>query len=122
MKRLYYLVALLVGALIIGVMISRLVSPEIVIANAGSIPVREVIVQLPSSRVVFGAVQSGGESAIYYGASQADGAYEYSVLLEDGSSWSGRCGYVTDSDHGKRLRLTILGADRSECVEDNKLF
>ena len=60
-------------------------------------------------------------SSIYYSVSQADGTYNYSVSLSDGKSLSGACGYVTNSQFGKRLRLVVNANDEIECQESNKI-
>ena len=117
------LAALVIGAVLAAVLIGyRLTAPEIVVENTGRAPVLEVTVKLPSSRVVFGPILAGDTQTIYHSASQADGVYEHAVSFIEGPSLIGRCGNVTDSEHGKRLHLVIRGPEAAECLESNKFF
>lgn len=122
MKKLLVAVLLIVGLFIVGVLTYRLASPEIVIANLSQVTLEEVAVRLPSNRIVFGKIAPGEESVIYYSASQADGEYNYSVKFTGQHTLSGSCGYVTNSDYGKRLHVVVLGPEAVECREGNKIF
>jgi hypothetical protein len=122
MKRPLVIAAWLIGLILSGVFVYRLATPEITVANASQSEIEEVVIQLPSNRVVFGEVPPGAASTIYYSASQADGAYDYSVRFPGEPVLSGSCGHVTKSDHGKRLQLIILGPESVECRESNKIF
>lgn len=122
MKKSLIALAVLVGLSAAAVVAYRLASPEIVVANVSRSTIDEVIIQLPSSRVAFGALPPGTESAIYHAASQADGTYRYAVRFADGQVLEGNCGCVTNADHGKLLQIVVAGPDRAECRESNKIF
>lgn len=98
----------------------RLLMPEIVVANQGQRQIDEVVVTLPSSRVVFGSIASGQQSTIYYDAEQADGTYQIVISLADGTSISTDCGYVTNSEVGKGLRITLSPEFSVQCQEYQK--
>lgn len=99
-----------------------LVAPEISVANVGRTTIEELIVQLPSSRVTISELIPGADQSIYYSASQADGTYDYAVRFADGQELSGQCGYVTNSEFGKRFQLVVIGPDNAKCRESNKVF
>jgi hypothetical protein len=122
MKKLLITFVVIFGLVVAGVFTYRLASPEIVISNFSQLTAEEIVIQLPSNRIVFGEVVSEAESAIYYSASQADGTYNYSVKFPGKPVFSGSCGYVTNSDYGKRLQLVLLGPEVVECRESNKIF
>ncbi len=96
-------------------------SPEVVIVNRSSQDVNEVIVKLPSSRIVFGRIPPESESAIFYSWSQAEGMYEYQVSFSGGSSKTAKCGYVTHHEIGKRLTLIIHADLTVTCDESSKV-
>ena len=110
-------VLILVGLSVAAIAGYRMVSPEIVVSNESSSTIEEVVIQLPSNRVVFGELPPGSESTIYYSVSQADGTYNYYVSLDNDDRRSGSCGYVTNSEFGKRLRLVVNADDEVECQE-----
>lgn len=96
-------------------------SPEVVIANQSSQNIIEVIVKLPSNRIVFGSISPESESTIFYSWSQAGGMYEYQVSFADGPSQSGKCGYVTNHEIGKRLTLIVHADLTVTCDESSKV-
>jgi hypothetical protein len=97
-------------------------TPEIVIVNLSNQPIEEVVVRLPSNRIVFGQIQANRDSTIYYSWSQSDGAYEYEMRFPGQAIRSGRCGYVTNGEIGKRLTLTVDQNLVVTCVESNKIL
>jgi hypothetical protein len=122
MKKLLIAVESVIGLFMAGVLAYRLASPEIVIANLSQATVEEVVIRLPLNRIAFGQIAPGKERSIYYSASQADGEYNYTVKFPGQLALSGSCGYVTNSDYGKRLQLVVLGTEAVECGESNKIF
>jgi hypothetical protein len=120
-KKIALFVLILVGLSFVAIAGYRMVSPEIAVANESSSAIDEAVIQLPSNRVVFGEILPGSESSIYYSVSQADGTYNYSVSLSDGNRLSGTCGYVTNSQYGKRLRLVVNSNEEIECQESSKI-
>ena len=96
-------------------------SPEVVIVNYSSQNVNEVIVKLPSNRIVFGIISPESESTIFYSWSQAKGVYEYQVSFADGSIQTGKCGYVTHHEIGKRLTVFVHADLSVTCEESSKV-
>lgn len=122
MKKLALAAALVIVAALLGLITFRLASPEIEVRNAGAISIEEVVITLPSNRVVFGTIEPGAGSTIYYSVDQTDGVYQYSINFGDQVSLSATCGYVSSGGYGKRLRLVVHGSQRVECVETNKIY
>lgn len=121
MKKILIGIVLVIGVVAFGLYVYRLISPEILIENASRMAISEVIVQLPSNRVVFGGIQPGAESRIYYSSLQSDGVYNYSVTFQGGPVLTGSCGYVTNSDVGKRMQLLVHDLESAVCNESNKI-
>ncbi len=96
-------------------------SPEVVIVNLSSQNVNEIIVKLPSNRIVFGSISPKSESTIFYSWSQAEGVYEYQVSFAGGSNQTGKCGYVTHHEFGKRLTLIVHADLTVTCDESSKV-
>lgn len=122
MKKLAIILTVLVALGGMGVIAYRLASPEIIVANVSGSTIQEVIIELPSNRIVFGAIQPGTESTIYYSTTQGDGVYSYSISLVGAPPLVGSCGYVTNSEFGKRVLLVVSGKGPVECRESNKIF
>ena len=121
-KKVLLTVSLLLALAISSIFVHRLASPEIIVDNVSNLIIEEVVVQMPSNRLVFGEVQPGQSDTIYYSPSQSDGTYHYSIRFPDRPELAESCGYVTNSDYGKRLQLVVLGPSTVECRESNKLF
>ena len=114
-------IIILLALLITGLGIYVISSPEVMIVNHSNQNVNEVIVELPSNRIVFGAISPKSESTIFYSWSQVEGVYEYQVSFASGSKKIGKCGYVTHHEIGKRLIL-IVNEDLSvTCEESSKV-
>ncbi|MFT5481908.1 MAG: hypothetical protein ACI9GW_000553 [Halieaceae bacterium] len=96
-------------------------SPEVVIVNRSSQNVNEVIVKLPSNRIVFGAIAPRSESTIFYSWSQSEGVYDYLVSFAHGLNRTGKCGYVTRHEIGKRLSLIVHVDLTITCEESSKV-
>ena len=108
------LVVAILGTYVIG-------SPEVVIVNQSNQNVDEVVVKLPSNRIVFGSISAKSESTIFYSWSQAAGMYEYQVSFAGGSNQTGKCGYVTHHEIGKRLTLIVHADLTVTCDESSKV-
>lgn len=114
-------VVVLLVLLVTGLGIYALGSPEVVIVNHSRQTVNEAIINLPSSRIVFGEISPKVDSTIFYSWSQAEGVYDYQVSFASGSIRTGKCGWVTHHEIGKRLTL-IVHADLSvTCKESSKV-
>lgn len=121
-KKTVLFVLVLIGVWFAGKFAYRMVSPEIVVVNRSRHTILETVIQLPSNRVSFGEIAPGSTSTIYYSASQADGTYNYWLTLSNGNRVSGSCGYVTNSEYGKRLKLVLNVTEEVECRESDKIF
>lgn len=100
----------------------RLAAPEVEVRNATERLVVEVVVQLPSSRVVFGPIRRGEAYTIYHSAAQADGPYAYVVRFAEAPDLRGRCGHLSGSHYGKRMELVISAPEIAECRESSKFY
>ena len=121
-KKTVLFVLVLIGVSFAGIVAYRIISPEIVIVNISPHTIREAVIHLPSNRISFGEIAPGSENSIYYSVSQADGTYNYSLTFSNGNSISGSCGYVTNSEFGKRLQFIVNVSEEVECQESNKIF
>lgn len=108
--------------LVAGVIGYRLASPEIVVTNRSSSRIDGIVIQLPSSRISFDAIEPGASSTIFYSVDQADGVCKYVAKLDSGRMVEGQCGYVTNSQYGRRVELTMLVTGEVEHREGNKIF
>jgi hypothetical protein len=108
------LLCALLGTYLIG-------SPEVTIVNQSGQHITELIVKLPSNRIVFGSISPEGESTIFYSWSQVEGMYEYQVSFSGGSNQNGKCGYVTPYEIGKRLTLIVHADLTVTCDESSKV-
>ena len=90
----------------------RLAAPEVEFGTrrAGC----EVVVQLPSSRVVFGPIRRGKAYTIYHSAAQADGPYAYVVGFAEAPDLGSRCSRLSGSHYGKRMELVISAPEIAE--------
>ncbi len=120
MKKLAIIPLVLIALVAMGLFSYKLASPEIVVVNASASTIQEVIVELPSNRVVFGEIKPGSENTIYYSATQLDGVYSYSITFVNAPPIIGSCGYVTNSEFGKRIQLIVLRKRMVECRETTK--
>ena len=100
----------------------RLAMPEVEVRNASEMLVVEVVVQLPSSRIVFGPIRRCEEYTIYHSAAQADGPYAYVVRFADAPDLRGRCGHLRGAHYGKRMELVISAPEIAQCRESNKFY
>ena len=114
-------ITVLLVLLVTGLGIYVVGSPDVVIVNHSRQNVNEVIVKLPSSRIVFGTIPPKSESTILYSWSQAEGVYEYQVSFASGSNQTGKCGYVTHHEIGKRLTLIVHIDLTVTCEESSKV-
>ena len=114
-------IIVLLVLLVTGLGIYVIGSPDVVIVNHSGQNVNEVIVKLPSNRIVFGAVASKSESTILYSWSQVEGVYEYQVSFASGLNQTGKCGHVTHHEIGKRLTLIVHIDLTVTCEESSKV-
>ena len=105
----------------IGIVLWRILTPEVVVINGSSTPVSQVTIHLPASRLVFNALAPGEKATIYYSTSQTDGIYRYAIEFADAPTMRGSCGRVNDSQYGKRFILTVNSPSATECEESYKL-
>jgi hypothetical protein len=120
-KKLTISIAVLLALLCTCFGVYIIASPEVVIANKSSQLINELVVKLPSNRIVFGAVAPKSESSIYYSWSQTDGMYEYHISFANGVTQAGKCGYVTHLEIGKRLLLNVDADFKVVCTESSKI-
>ena len=66
MKKLIIALVSAMTLMFVGVTAYRLLSPKVVVTNHSGFPIQEVTLNLPTSRMIFGAVEPGGTSTIYY--------------------------------------------------------
>lgn len=96
-------------------------APEVVIKNQSDTRVEEVVIQLPSNRIVFGRVDAKQKLKIFYSLSQSDGEYVYQVMIQDQPIQSGHCGQIANNQFGKQLNLIINQDLGVVCKEGSKL-
>ena len=120
-KRLIIALAILLLITVLSGLGYTMLAPEIVVVNHSSHTVEEVVIRLPSNRIVFGNVPVSQEATIYYSWTQRDGVYEYEVKLIGQNVISGRCGYVTNHEIGKQLILTVEKNLEITCTENSKV-
>jgi hypothetical protein len=121
MKKLIIGIAIILALFTTGFGVYFMGSPEVVIMNHSSQYISEVIVKLPSNRIVFGAIAPKADSTIFYSWSQADGVYEYQISFANGVTQDGKCGYVTHHQIGKRLLLRVKADLNVICNETSKV-
>ena len=90
----------------VGVTAYRLLSPKVVVINRSSLPIQEVTLDLPSSRVTFGAVEPGGTSTIYYSRQNQSGTLNYSVQVND-IPHTGSLSYADSSEYGRVIKIEV---------------
>ena len=93
----------------------RLLSPRVVVTNHSGFPVQEVTLNLPASRVSFGAVEPGGTSTIYYSLQKTSGTLEYRVQVND----IAQIGSLPYSDSGEFGRVIQIDVDAKGLVTVN---
>ena len=121
LKRLIIILTVLILLGLLSLFAYTVASPEIVVVNHSSDSIEEVVVRLPSNRVVFDSVPANHDATIYYSWSQSDGAYEYEIRLPNQIVRSGLCGHVTNGEVGKRLILTVEENLEIICTESSKV-
>ena len=122
MKKVFFAVIAFVIVGLLGIAAYRLGAPEVVVVNESGSSIQEVTVHLPANRVVFGRIEAGERSRIYYTIRQQEGAYRYRINAAGAEAISGACGRVDDWEIGKRLRLVLLPHQAVRCEEGSKIF
>jgi len=92
-------------------------SPRIIIQNQSNTRLLQVIIQLPSNRIVFDNVAASAQNKIYYSWTQSEGVYRFQVNMENSVSVSGECGSITNHQVAKELKLLVHPDLSIECIE-----
>ena len=103
------LIIALVSAMTImfaGVTAYRLLSPKVVVTNQSSFPIQEVTLNLPTSRVTFGAIEPGGTSTIYYSLQKRSGTLDYRVQVND-IAHNGSLPYSGSEEYGRVIQIEV---------------
>lgn len=106
MKKLIIALASAVALMFGGVIAYRLLSPKVVVINQSSFAIQEVTLDLPSSRVSFGAVKPGSTSTIYYSAQKKSGTLNYRVQVND-IAHDGTLPYSDSGEYGRVIRVEV---------------
>ncbi|GGA68968.1 hypothetical protein GCM10011369_08250 [Neiella marina] len=114
MKLVLKVVAVVVSAAVVLYHGYFYVLPSVTVINNADITISNARVELPNSGLDFGSIEAKGKNTIYYSLEQSDGQYQFHITMADGAILSGRCGYVTNSEIHKRVRLLVT-ADQVSC-------
>jgi hypothetical protein len=90
----------------VGVTAYRLISPKVVVTNQSGFPIQEVTLNLPNSRVTFGAVEPGGTSTIYYSPQKKSGTLDYRVQVND-IAHNGSLPYSDSGEFGRVIQIEV---------------
>ncbi len=90
----------------VGVTAYRLLSPKVVVTNHSGFPIQEVTLNLPTSRVTFGAVEPGGTSTIYYSLQKGSGTLDYRVQVND-IAHNGSLPYSDSGEFGRVIHIEV---------------
>ncbi|MDE3272847.1 hypothetical protein [Pseudoalteromonas sp. G4] len=119
MNRLFKIVLLIVTFLCGLYWLWFYVSPAITIVNNSGGDITHANIELPSSRLDFGEIKSGASNTLYYSLSQPrDGSYLYKIMTAHAITHQGSCGYVTNNELNKRLKIVITQDNRVLCEID----
>ena len=92
--------------MVVGVTAYRLSSPKVVVINRSSFPIQEITLNLPTSRVSFGAIEPGGTSTIYYSPQNQSGTLNYSVQVND-MPHHGSLPYADSAEYGRVIQIEV---------------
>ena len=106
MKKIIVVAVAVTALVLVGIAAYRFLSPKVVVTNKSGFPIEEVALTLPASRVVFGAVEPGGSSTIYYSRQEQSGTLIYSVLVND-KSHNGSLPYAGSAEFGRVIRIVV---------------
>ncbi len=90
----------------VGLTAYRLLSPKVVVTNQSSFPIQGVTLNLPTSRVTFGAVEPGRTSTIYYTLQRRSGTLDYQVRVND-IAHSGSLPYSDSGEFGRVIQVEV---------------
>ncbi|GGP57500.1 hypothetical protein GCM10009347_25030 [Shewanella algicola] len=94
------------------------IMPSVTIQNNSDAMVESARVVLPNSSLDLGSIQAGGSNRIYYELEQADGEYEFDIILSDETRLDGSCGYITNSEINKRVVIELSAEMQVVCRAD----
>ena len=89
-----------------GVIAYRLLSPKVEVINQSSFAIQEVTLNLPSSRVTFGAIEPGSTATIFYSTQKKSGTLDYSVRVND-IMHNGSLPYSDSGEYGRVIRIEV---------------
>ena len=90
----------------VGVTAYCLLSPRVEVTNKSSFPIQEVTLDLPTSRVTFGAVEPGGTSTIYYSLQKRGGTLDYQLQIND-IAHNGSLPYSDSGELGRVIQIEV---------------
>ncbi len=82
-------------------------TPRIIIDNQSEAALDQVIIDLPSSRIVVDDMPASSQQQHFHSPSQPDGNYNYIVTLGDGQRRIGSCGHVTNNMWGAKMKVIV---------------
>ena len=91
---------------VVGFTAYHFISPKVVVINRSSLPIQEVTLNLPTSRVTFSAVEAGGTSTVYFSPQKQSGELYYSVRVND-ISHDGTLPYTDSTEYGRVIRIEV---------------
>ena len=74
--------------------------------NKSSFPIQEVTLDLPTSRVTFGAIEPGGTSTIYYSLQKRGGTLDYQLQIND-IAHNGSLPYSDSGELGRVIQIEV---------------
>ena len=90
--------------------------PSVTVVNDSEVTIKQATVTLPSSNLDFGLIDREIENTIHYSLEQSDGVYRYQFDLLNGERVAGECGYVTNNEVHKRVRIELHADHRVRCT------
>ena len=106
MKKLIIALVFAMTLMFVGVTAYRLLSPKVVVINQSSFPIQDVTLNLPSSRVTFGAIEPGSTSTIYYSLQKMSGSLDYRVQVND-IAHKGSLPYSDSGEFGRVIQVEV---------------
>jgi hypothetical protein len=106
LKKLIIALVSTIALMFVGVTAYRLLSPKVVVTNQSRFPIQEVTLDLPTSRVTFGAVEPGGTSTIYYSLQKRSGTLDYQVQIND-IAHNGSLPYSDSGEFGRVIQIEV---------------
>ncbi|MBY6203799.1 hypothetical protein [Halomonas denitrificans] len=102
-------IALVAGLLLVAVtvLVGREMAPTVHVQNRSDHPVREFVVELPTSRVSIGPVAPDSAGRVFFAPQAAGGTLSYRAELHDGRVASGEAAYAKEGQWFRTLRFTV---------------